>query len=366
MLEAYRRGTTWWAKGRVEYAGKAVSEYYRCSTGFSEEQAAIEWCRDEENRRIRGFLLGDDKAEKPLTFAGAVMLYDANPKTAQYLEPLVIAIGDMLLIEITPKIIRDLGAALYPGAGTRTWTRQVVSPARAVMNNAHDLGKGPAIRIKGYDRREALGQDQARGSSGRPKHEPGSWEWLLRFRAHADQRCAALALVMFATGARISQAIAMHPKDHLDLQHGRICIPAAKGLGDRWLEVPPEVVADLANLPILYPRGWARTAANARVFGYADRSSPRKEWARACKAAGIAQLPFHSAGRHGFGQEMNVRQRIDEKAASKFGGWADTALMKRTYTHAEEEADKVHRAFRDGLAEAERKTRLRLGRVAGA
>jgi hypothetical protein len=99
-----------------------------------------------------------------------------------------------------------------------------------------------------------------------------------------------------------------------------VCIPAAKGHDDRWITVPQELVRELASLPRLYPRGFARTQDNLRVFGFADRSSPRKGWAKACKLAGIDLLPFHAAGRHGFGQEMNVRQGIDEKAAGEFGG----------------------------------------------
>ncbi|MDD3798268.1 MAG: hypothetical protein PHE36_03710, partial [Novosphingobium sp.] len=95
-----------------------------------------------------------------------------------------------------------------------------------------------------------------------------------------------------------------------------------------------------------------------------DRSSPRKEWNKAIEAADIEYLPFHSAGRHGFGQEMNVRQPIDEKAAGAFGGWSDTNLMRRTYTHAEDEVIKVHRALETGLKRAQRKTKLKLVKAA--
>ena len=166
---------------------------------------------------------------------------------------------------------------------------------------------------------------------------------------------------MFATGARISQAIEMHPGKHLRLQEGLACIPAAKGHADRWVKIPPKVVVELANLPEMFPRGWDRhDPNNMRVFGFADRSSPRKGWAVACKAANIPTLGFHAAGRHGFGQEMNVRRGLDEKAAGAFGGWADTALMRRTYTHAEDTAGKVHEAFSAGLAEAEASTGLKL------
>lgn len=364
-LIPYKRGAAWWAKGRVEYAGAPITPYLRCSTGTSSESAARDWCREEEERRLRRFLLGDERARPPLTFAGAVLLYPANAKTAAYLLPIVDEIGDTPVRDITPKQVRELGPRLYPDAGTKTWTRQVVSPVRAVINNAHDLGECPPIRIRQYSREEQVRQDEARGSTGRVKYPPGSWEWLLKFRAHASERCAALALTMFVTGARIGQAVAMHPGKHLDLQNCRICIPAAKGQPGRWLDIPPELVADLANLPVLYPRGWERKPENLRVFGYAGRSGPLKEWNKACKAAKIDFLPFHAAGRHGFGQEMNVRQPIDEKAAGEFGGWSDTSLMRRTYTHPEDTGAKVKKALGRGLKQAERKTGIKLKRTVG-
>jgi integrase len=356
-LEHYRRGSTWWARGRVEYNGAPITEYYRCSTGASEEAGAGQWCREEEERRIRRHLLGDEKA---LTFAEAVLLYSASPADAGYLIPIVTKIGNLFVKDITPKMVRDLGAEIYAGASTDTWIRQVVTPVRAVINNAHDLGQCPPIRIKGFSKADRVAQDIKRGKPSRVKRTPGSWEWLLKFRQHAPMRHAALAMFMFMTGARISQAVAMHPKKHLDLQNARACIPAAKGHDDRWIDIPAELVTELANLPPMWPRGVDRKLPNLRLFGFADRSSPRKGWAKACKAAGIEPLPFHAAGRHGFGQEMNVRQRIDEKAAGEFGGWADTNLMRRTYTHAEHADVKVHKAQRRGLRIAERKTKLKL------
>jgi len=356
-LEYYRRGATFWVRGRIEHQGAPVSEYYRCSTGTSDEAGARAWIREEEARRIRRHLLGD---EAGLTFAEAVMLYEADPKTAEYLLPILDKIGGMLITQITPRFVRELGAEFYPDSGTATWTRQVISPIRAVINNAHDLGKCPPIRIKGYSKAEATAQDKARGSTGRKRYPPGSWEWLLAFRQHASARHGALALLMFCTGARISQACEMHPCHHLDLQNGKVCIPGAKGSPDRWLDIPTELVVELANLPLLYPRGSKRKKENLRVFGWSSRSGPRKGWETACKRAGIEFIPFHSAGRHGFGQEMNVRQGLDEKAAGAFGGWSDTNLMRRTYTHAEGTTGKIHGAFYAGLRAAEATTGLQL------
>lgn len=361
-LECYQRGATWWVRGRIEHQGAPITDYYRCSTGASDEQGARAWIREEEARRIRRHLLGD---EAGLTFAEAVLLYDADPKTADYLIPLTKKIGEMLLGQITPRFVRELGVEFYPDSGTATWTRQVISPIRAVINNAHDLGKCPPIRIKGYSKAEAVAQDKSRGSVGRRRYPPGSWEWLLAFRQHASARHGALALLMFCTGARISQACEMHPGRHLDLQNGKACIPGAKGAPDRWLDIPTELVVELANLPPLYPRGWERKKENLRVFGWSSRSGPRKGWETACRNAGIEFIPFHSAGRHGFGQEMNVRQSVDEKAAGEWGGWSDTNLMRRTYTHAEGTKAKVHGAFYAGLRAAEAATGLQLARGPG-
>lgn len=356
-LEPYKRGSLWWAKGRVEYLGKPITEYYRCSTGASEAAGAWAWCRDEEERRINDHVLGANKA---MTFAEAVMIYPANAKTAAYLIPIVTEWGSKLLSSIAPRDVRNLAQRLYPDASTDTWTRQVITPVRSVINSFRDSDKGEAFRVKGFSKQERVAQDKRRGKRGRVKREPGSWEWLLQFRQHAPQRHAALALTMFVTGARISQAVAMHPVDHCDLDNGRICIPGAKGHDDRWLEIPPELVAELKALPLQYPRGAERVERNLRLFGFADRSSPRKGWTKACKEAGIPYIPFHAAGRHGFGQEMNVRQLIDEKAAGEFGGWSDTALMKRTYTHPEQVSSKVHEALYRGLRDAEKLTGLSL------
>jgi len=356
-LEPYSRGKVWWAKGRVEYLGREITDYYRCSTGALEEVGAWKWCDDETERRIHEHLYG---SERPITFAEAVMLYPANEKTAEYLVPITEKWGEKLLRDISPASVRDLAPVMMPDAATDTWTRQIITPIRAVINNYRDATNGDLFHVKGYTKQERIRQDKRRGKQSRVKKTPGSWEWLLKFRQHADRRHAALALTMFVTGARISQAIAMHPQKHCKLDQSKICIPGAKGHDDRWLEIPAELVAELRALPQLYPRGADRKPKNLRLFGFADRSSPRKGWAAACTAAKIPNIPFHAAGRHGFGQEMNVRQPIDEKAAGDFGGWSDTGLMKRTYTHAEEVTEKVHDAFYRGLRIAEAETGLAL------
>ena len=141
-LEPYKRGALWWAKGRVEYLGKPITEYYRCSTGASEAAGAWAWCRDEEERRINDHVLG---ANRTLTFAEAVMIYPANAATAKYLIPIVTEWGTKLLSSIAPKDVRNLAQKLYPDASTDTWTRQVITPVRTSRGNEMEFSVGDYV-----------------------------------------------------------------------------------------------------------------------------------------------------------------------------------------------------------------------------
>lgn len=358
-LEPYQRGAVWWAKGRVDYNGRPISSYIRESTGASSEDGARDWISERDDRERRRYLIGEE--ERPLTFNDALLLYVATPEMAKHLVPLVAELGEIRLDRITPGMIRDLGPKLYPNNATDSWRRWVITPARAVINKANDLGKCPPIRIKGYSEAERVEQDKRRKKASRIEQIPGSWDWLLKFHQHAGRYHAALALFMFTTGARVGQAVAMHPGKHLDLQNARACVPGAKGHADRWITIPVELVVELANLRPKTPRGRDRNRKrNLRVFGFASRCGPLNGWKKACKAAKIPYIPPHAAGRHGFGQEHVVRQGTDDKAAGEYGGWRDTELMRRTYTHAEGAEDKILAGFRTGLVQAESRTGLKL------
>lgn len=360
-LKPYQRGATWWAKGRVEYNGRPISSYIRESTGASDEAGARDWISEREEAERRRHLIGEEA--RPLTFNDAILLYPANADMAKHLLPIAAEIGDMFVRDVTPKLIRDLGPKLYPNNGTDTWRRWVVTPARAVINNAHELKGGalcPAIKIKGYTEAERIAQDKKRKKASRLERRPGDWEWILRFREHAPPRLGALALFMFTTGRRIGQSVAMHPRD-LNLHQARVRVQGAKGHADAWVDIPTELVADLANLKPKTPRGWDRNdKRNLRVFGYASSCGPLKAWKAACKKAKIDYRSPHAAGRHGFGQEHVIRQGTDAKAVAKFGAWSDTAMLAKTYTHAEDVEAKIHGAFRTGLVQAELQTGLKL------
>ncbi|MFV0339949.1 MAG: integrase, partial [Parachlamydiaceae bacterium] len=298
-LEPYKRGSKWWVRGHVEYQGQRLTEYYRQSTGASEEAGAWRWCQDEEKRIINEHLNGVKKTEpspSEMTFAEAVLKYCAKPKEAKYLIPIVEKIGSSQIRHLSPKFVRSLGAELYPEASTDTWTRQVITPVRAVINNLHDTEDGTVYRIRGYSKADKIAQDKRRGITGRTKYTQADWDWILLLRQHAPPRRAALGMLMFATGARISQDSEMQP-GHVWAEEGKVLIPGAKGHESRLITIPIELIEELVALPVLYPRGWPKVPENLRLFGYAGRSGPLKLWDKTCTEAGIRFIPFHSAGR---------------------------------------------------------------------
>lgn len=341
-LEPYLRGNVWWVRGTRPDTDRYIRESLGTSDPAIAEAKVEEIYRRARQRRI----LGPDapQPQDELTFAACVLLYPARAKDATYLKPIVRRCGRMLVRDMTPEFIRGLGRQMMPRASTDTWQRQIVTPARSVINHAHDLGKCPPIRIRRFSEKERIAQDQLRGRESRIRREPGSWDWLLAFMEHADPRDAALAHFMFRHGYRISQSLAMTRSRDMDLANRRVRVHAAKGHPAHWVELDLEEVVMIANLPLPY-----RGAARDRVFGIGGGRSGAlyARWKAACAKAGIAYIAPHAAGRHGFGTEMIVRQGVDPVTAAD-GRWSDPSVMLKTYAHPEDSEAAVRAAFRAG------------------
>lgn len=341
-LEIYLRGKVWYVRGRIEFNGQPVTDYYRESTGSSSEAGARQWCAAEEERQIRRHLLGE---EASLTFADAVVLYPAKPKEATFLMPIVAEIGGMFLSEITGKFLKQLAPKLYPMASSDTWWRQVVSPARSVINYAHEMGKCAPIKIRSYSEIERIDQDRKRGKLSRVPRKPFTSEWLEAFCAHADPYSAAMARFIFETGVRIDQAVSLTAQD-LDLMNHSVRIKAQKGHPEQWIKISTAMVVDLANLPLKRPKNRKTgEVGSPRVFGYGSRGGYRKRWATICKNAGIDALTAHS-GRHGFYTELRVRHGEDPITAAKMGRWKNPALPDARYAHVEADEGAIRELFR--------------------
>ncbi|WP_420584927.1 tyrosine-type recombinase/integrase [Ruegeria sp.] len=347
-LEPYPRGKVWWVKGRVEYNGLAITDYYRCSTGASTEAGARDWIKAEEERQIRCHILGEESA---LTFADAVTLYQAKPAEAKFLLPILDQIGDEFAHKITPEQVRDLGPVIYPNASTDTWKRQVITPVSAVINNAHDRGKCPPIRIRSYTSQQRLDQDKIRGKQSRPERKAGSWDWIRAVQPHANPYVAAGLEFMFETGVRVSQLVAIEPK-HCDLQNGRVKIIASKGHPEQWVSISTALVVTMANLKPREPHNRRHHyKLPKRMFGYADRSGFTAALRTACKNAGVDYLSPHQAGRHGFYTELRVRQGVDPVTAAKAGRWSNPALPDKIYAHVEGDDREMRDRIRTGAVQ---------------
>lgn len=349
-LETYLRGKVYWVKGRRPDNDR----YIRESLGTSDLEVAEAKVREIYAEARKRRILGPDapKPEDEIVFAACVLLYNASPRDSKYLDAIVRRIGKMKVREITPQFVRQLARKMHPAASTDTWQRQVITPIRSVINNAHELGKCAPIRIKAFDKAERVKQDVARGKQSRVPKAPGSWPWVLTFcdaaKALGKPRYAALAYFMFRHGYRITQCISMTRREDLDLSAGKVRVHASKGHPAHWVDLDPEEVVMIANLPLPY-----RGEAQGRVFGIAGGRSGAlyRDWKDICERAEIEYLPPHSSGRHGYGTEMVVRQKMDPVSAAD-NLWSDPSVMLRTYSHSDDAQTKVRDAFRAGLEAA--------------
>lgn len=341
-LDKYLRGAIWWVKGRRSDNDR----YIRESLGTPDPEIADAKIREIEAAARKRRILGPDapKPEHELSFASCLLHYHASARQRSYLVPILRKIGTMRVREITPAFVRHLARELHPYASTDTWQRQVVTPVRSVINNAHELGLCPPIRVRAFTKAERVKQDEFRGKQSRVPKVPGSWPWVLAFMAAAEPRDAALAYFMFRHGYRVGQCIAMTRSADMDLSAGRVRVHASKGHPAHWVEIDPDEVAMIAGLPVPH-RGLARD----RVFTISGGRSGAlyRRWRETCERAKIEYLPPHSCGRHGYGTEMVVRQQIDPVSASE-NLWSDPSVMLRTYSHSSDAQAKVRDAFMAG------------------
>lgn len=342
-LEIYTRGRYYWAKGWIEYNGRPIAGPYRRSTKATTEAGARDWIARETELQIRRYLVGDEPSK---TFNDAIMLYNASPKAAKQLIPIVQEIGDMALGSISGALLKSLGPKLKPKACTDTWWREIVTPASAVINNAHELIGTPLIRVKAYDTFERTSQDIRRGKPSRVERVPADKKWIEAFCQAADPHNAALVRFMFETAARIDQAVSIEPTD-LRPAENKVRLKAQKGHPERWITVSPQMMQELIALPSKRPKN-RKTGKlmRAKVFGYGSSTGYNNRWKTICKSAGIPYISAHPAGRHGYFTELVVRQGMNAVNAAKAGRWADPNLPMRIYAHAEADEADIRARFR--------------------
>jgi len=199
----------------------------------------------------------------------------------------------------------------------------VLDPTMAVINHCAELDMCAPIRAKRFPEPKVT-------------KEPATEEWIEAFMAHASPHLGALACFMFATGARISEALNVVWRD-VDMQAAKVRIVMGKLGGEtRIAHMPPQLIAALANIP-------SNREADVALFPYAAYDSVRKPWDAVVARAGIKAVTPHGC-RHGFATGL-LHAGVDPITVAKRGGWKSPAQLFATYGHAMDDETVANRLF---------------------
>lgn len=316
-IKIYKRGEIW------HYRGTVAGRLLRGSTKTARKEIALRIAAELEAKHWKGHL---DGPASVLTFAQAAMLYRAAEKSDRFLRPIEDYWKDTPVKAITPGAIRQSAIELYPTAGPATRNRQAIVPTQAIINHAAERELCPHIRVKRFPFIKKA-------------KEPATWEWVQMFMAHAGTPgLAALACLMYLTGARITKALAVEWKD-VDFKSRKVLIRGTrKGDDDRYAHMPSELIAALANI---------QGDRKSRVFVFKSRGNCRTQWAGACRRAGIKFLSYHRC-RHGFATGL-LDKGVNPITVARRGGWKDARHVFETYGH-DIAADDVTDVLTDGPA----------------
>lgn len=317
-LKIYRRP----GSNIYHYRGTLAGHRCRGTTGSADKEDAQRIAAGVEDafwkRRA-------DNPPEILTFPKAVALYLAAGKSDRFLAPLLKHFGNTWVADLNAGAIRQAAMYIYPYAAAATRNRQVIVPMQAIINHAAEMQLCQPLRMKRFKTETRIKQ-------------PIMLEWLDQFRAHAEPEIGALALFLYATGARISEALSVRWSD-VDIKARKVLIRQSKLGNEREAHLPINVVLAIANLP----RG-------EMVFDI-PYTTARDAWDRTAKAAGLDVLTFHSC-RHGFATAL-LQRGVDVVTVAKLGGWKSPAHVFQTYGHAQEDSTLTEKLFDNELTQPE-------------
>ena len=310
-LKIYRRkGSDVW-----HYRGTLAGHRLRGSAGTSNKETAQRIASSVEDKFWKR---GLDGKEKALTWPKAVALYISAGKSSRFITRLVKYWCDAKIADINAGSVRQSAIDLYPSAKNSTRNRQVIVPTLAVINHCAELGHCPPMKMKRFKVDTKIKQ-------------PVTLEWINEFKAHADRAdVGVLALFLFATGARIAEALSVR-WDDIDLRKRTVLIRQTKLGDERLAHIPTELFIALVNLP-----------RDREPFAIAYTTA-RDAWERAYVRAGIEPLTFHSC-RHGFATTLHDKG-VGVKTIAKAGGWKSAQHLFNTYLHADEDTTVTDKLF---------------------
>ncbi|ADL00713.1 tyrosine-type recombinase/integrase [Brevundimonas subvibrioides] len=248
------------------------------------------------------------------TFALAADSYVNHSGEARYLPRLVGRFGPDPVASITPMAVRQAAQHLYPDASPATWNRQVVTPARAVLYHAHELGWRMPARVRLFSAPTTR------------KVTPASRRWLETFvdRCDADRlpHVAACVLFMNLTGARVSEAVNLLGQN-VDLRRRTALLVKTKTDFNSLRYLPDHLVERIRDLA---------PGPGDRVFRYSSRYSVNERIAAVCDRAGLPRKASHAVGRHASATNA-LNAGVGVRVAMDAGGWKSPTIFLGTYAH---------------------------------
>lgn len=247
-------------------------------------------------------------------FAEAADSYIQHGGEARYLPRLVARFGAHPVASITPLAVRQAAEETYPDASPATRNRQFLTPARAVLYHAHELGWRMPARIRPF--RAPRPADIA----------PATRRWLERFVERCDQdnlpHLAACVLFMNLTGARVSEAVALKGRQ-VDLRRRTALLLKTKTEVNSLRYMPDHLVERIRDLA---------PSPDDHVFRYTSRFSVNERIQAVCGRAGLPYKSSHRVGRHAFATNA-LNAGVSVRVAMDAGGWKTSSIFLETYAH---------------------------------
>lgn len=314
-----RKNGKWYISGTID--GKR----YRQSTGTDQKEIAEIIFAETQSKIQKAAIYG---TECEATFADAAVKYIEDGGETRFLTPLIKSLGKLKLKDIKPGTIKSNAKKIYSNCIPATQNRQGITPAVAVINHGAELGMCTHIRVSKFHER------------GSKKAIATNREWHEQFIANAfNLRIAAIDLLMFTTGVRITNALELTPED-FDLVAGTAELRETKNGEAHTLHLTDDLISMVRQIQ---PR--QVKDGTIRMFGYYQRSSIYEPWKKTCSKAGIPYIPPHQCGRHTFATELIIRNGVDVKSVARLGGWKSVRLLLEKYTHPEGEEQHIHNVF---------------------
>jgi integrase len=311
--------------GALTIVGTVAGQRIRQRADGSSLRLAQEEARLLEAELLKTEWHGERRGSR--SFGDAAESYlNAEPRSPNHharIARLLQAIGDPLLNKVNQQTAIELKQKmLRPGASPRAYADAIVMPLRAILHHAQKLGwcDMPYFAMP-------------KATAGRTLYLlPGQVDRLIEAAA---PHLKPLLTFLVGTGARMAEALELDWRD-VDLQGARAIFWKTKTGKRRDAQLPPRVVATLANLPDREGKVFRWQDRAGRWRDYADRERRcggqiKTAWAGALKRAGLSDAFNPHDLRHTWASWQYAMHR-DPLRLQRDGGWSSVALVER-YTH---------------------------------